>query len=343
MKACTTGLAGVLAGALLGGCATDPLGDLDGTPTAIVADASELLLPAGDSRVVTASVVDGRLTPLEVPVIFTPCDADFAVVADTDYDPVPRTSSRATVTAGTNTDPSCVVLSGGGVNDTLYGAVLPVAFNGALSSATPNVGDTLTVSATGALQFDDDSADVDFGGGIYGEVVERTVTTLRIIVPQPDSAQPRTLIVEGIVVTYVPELVVSLPTVDPVTVTNPYEPNDLPDPAATIAIPSEFYDGFVSATCEEGVGDACDNYYTITLSGTTTFTVTLAWNTEADLDLLFCDAGCGALVGSLAGATANNPESAQVTLNAGTYNLWVNAWENNDEPAHLYKLTITTP
>src|SRR5688572_6120566 len=136
MKPRMTGFAGALAfAALLSGCATDPLGDLDGEPAAIIVDASRVVLDLGDSRALTASIVDGRLTPLEVPVTFEACDTDIELVPDNDYNPVPNTSHRAIVTAEV-LDLSCVVASGAGFSKTVDVINLPAEFDGAVSATT---------------------------------------------------------------------------------------------------------------------------------------------------------------------------------------------------------------
>ena len=129
----------------VGSCKSDPFSDVHGTPAAVVTNFSYLQLSIGGSANVQASIVDATATPLEIPITFTPCTGDVTVTIDTSYHPVPRTSAQAIVTAVTPA-PSCVVVAGGGVKDTVQVAVLPQAFSGAFSSATPKGGDTLTIS-----------------------------------------------------------------------------------------------------------------------------------------------------------------------------------------------------
>jgi uncharacterized protein YjdB len=81
------------------GCKQDPLADVDGTPVAIVKQVSQIHLAVGDSTTFTASVVDGRFTPLEQPITFSSAAAAVAVSNDPTYDPIPPTSSRAKVKA----------------------------------------------------------------------------------------------------------------------------------------------------------------------------------------------------------------------------------------------------
>jgi hypothetical protein len=336
----TLGIMAALAVVTLAGCKSDPLSDLDGTPAAVVTDFSYLQLAIGGTQKVTAQVVDGRATPLEIPVTFSTCTNDVTVTADTSYHPVPVTSARALVTAVT-ANASCVVVQGGGVVDTIEVAVLPTGFAGTPSTTTPQVGELFTLNATTILKFDPALSNIDFGGGITGEIVTRTANVLTVRVPQPDAAQPGALTVTNVDVTYVPGLRVDLATTGTFTVANPNDPNDAPDPAVTLTIPATsadtvvLFDGFKTGEV--------DNFYSFTLTGSTTFKLTMEWGTAADLDILWCDAGCNNFVGNFNGATGANPEASQVTLGAGSYNLWINVFDDAGEPVHLYKLILTRP
>ena len=111
------------------------------------------------------------------------------MATDTSYHPVPATSAQAIVTAVT-ANPSCVVVAGGGVKDTIQVAVLPQAFAGALSSATPKGGDTLTITSTTLLKFDTSKVAVSFAGagtGSAGVIVSKTPDVVKVLVP---GAQP---------------------------------------------------------------------------------------------------------------------------------------------------------
>jgi hypothetical protein len=94
----TFGVVAALVGTLAG-CKKDPLSDLDGTPVAIVKQFSQLHIPVDSVRRLTASVVDGRFTPLELPVTFTARAATITVTIDTAYHPVPATSSGVVIKA----------------------------------------------------------------------------------------------------------------------------------------------------------------------------------------------------------------------------------------------------
>ena len=202
----------------VGSCKSDPFADVHGTPAAVVTDFSYLQLPIGGTAAVKASIVDATATPLAVPITFTPCTGDVTVATDTSYHPIPATSARVIVTAVT-ANPSCVVVGGGGVKDTIQVAVLPQAFAGAFSSATPKGGDTLTISSTSLLKFDTTKVGVIFSGAgsdDTGIVVSKTPDAVKVLVPF-GAAGPLTI--AGIAVTYVPKLVVTFPTTNTVTQT----------------------------------------------------------------------------------------------------------------------------
>lgn len=103
---------------LLAGCKSDPLSDLDGTPVAIVKQFSQIHLAVGDSTTFTASVVDGRFTPLEKTITFSAGAAAVVVANDGTYAPVPPTSARAKVKA-ISADTTFVIIQGGGLRDSL--------------------------------------------------------------------------------------------------------------------------------------------------------------------------------------------------------------------------------
>lgn len=328
------GLCGVLTSLALvnGGCVEDPLADLDGTPESVIMDHSLLVLGLGEQATVTARVVDGRFTALEVPISYTACDADIIVSRDNAYDPVPPTSVRFVVEALTS-GASCVVVSGGGVTDTLNVGVLPTSFAGAVSSTNVAPWDTITVGATAELQFDTATAEIDFGDGNLGIVINRSATQMRVVVPPTTAAQPAALTVRDVNVTYVPGLRVDLPTSAIVTNQSPYG-DPLAPGGATITIPGTFYDGFP-------VG-VIDRFFTFTLAAPTTFTVNLEWDSAADVDVLFCTGGCASVIPPFGGATGANPEQVTASFAAGTYHILINNF-TPDEPAPLFKITVTTP
>jgi hypothetical protein len=322
-----------------GACKEDPLSDLDGNPAAVTTNFSNLQLAIGGEQTIRASIVDARATPLAVPITFSACSADITVTEDPDYHPIPATSAQAIVTAVT-ANPSCVVVSGGGVSDTITVAVLPLGFGGTASTTTPQVGQLFTLNSTTVLKFDTLLSNVDFGGGALGEVVSRTRDELVVRVPQTDVTQPATLTVTDVDVTYVPGLRVDLATLTEFDVQSFFGDRETPD-AATITAPADgdslvFYDGFRT-------GEPIDYFYQFTLASTDTLTFVLEWAGGSDLDMANCTVGCAAFVGGFGAATGANPEFYTVIFTAGTYNLLVEQFDDHDEPAHLFKVTIRNP
>jgi len=113
----TLGVVAAIVGTL-GGCKSDPLSDLDGTPAAIVKQFSQIHLVVGDSTTFTASVVDGRFVPLAETITFTSGAAAVAVTNDATYNPMPPTSQRAKVRA-VSADTVFVIIQGGGLRDSV--------------------------------------------------------------------------------------------------------------------------------------------------------------------------------------------------------------------------------
>lgn len=320
-----------------GSCKSDPLSDLDGNPASVVTNFSYLQMPLGGTATVNASVLDARTTPLAVPITFTPCTPDVSVATDTGYHPVPATSSQVIVTANAPA-PTCLRVAGGGIEDTVTINVLPGAFNGASSSATPIVGQTFSLYGSSLLGFDVGSADIDFGDGITGEIIRRVGDTLTVRVPQPD-ASGVPLNVLGIAVKYVPGLVVDLPTATSFTVTAAFARASGGPAAFTVPADGdsvEFYDGFTT--------DAVDQWYPFTVVGSTdTLVFTISWAGAADVDGAICNGSFTGCTGGFAGATGANPETWTVIFAPGNYNVLVEQFDTHGEPAHLFKVKVKNP
>jgi hypothetical protein len=260
------------------------------------------------------------------------------VAADTTI-PSPNGSEHNYIVTAVAPGQTKLVVQGGGVTDSATINVLPIAFGGTASTASPQVGQPFTLLSTSVLKWDTTSANIDFGGGILGEVIRVSRDTLKVYVPQPDATQPQSLKVNGVVVTYVAGLVLNgLPVAGSFNVTNPFGAHSSCDPAASVLpVPGTIRDGFTST-------DA-DHYYTFTLAGTTTITFTLSWPTNADLDMYVYNVGCTTFQGGtakFAAATGANPETVQMTLAAGSYQVWVNVFDLGDG-AHLFSINTTTP
>jgi hypothetical protein len=330
----------VLAGAAFAAlaCRGDPTGSLRGGPKSIDVSAAVMFIDAGSGKPISVVVRDEQQNPLAADVTVSTVSGAIATVAADTTIPSPNGSEHNFIVTGVAPGQTKLVVQSGGLADTATLNILPVAFGGAASTNNPQVGQPFTVLATSVLKWDS-TANVDFGSGIVGEVVKAVAETLTVVVPQPDAAQPSTLKANGVHPTFVSGLVLTgLPITGSFTVTNPFGSHKDPDPAGSVMpIPGSIRDGFASS-------DA-DHYYTFTLVGTTTITFTLSWDTDADLDMYVCDTGCTNFQGlthQFDAASSNNPETVQMTLPAGTYNIWVNQFAVGSG-AHLYTLTTTTP
>ncbi len=324
----------------VGSCKSDPFSNLDGGPAALVIDFSYLQMPIGSTAEVTASVVDGRATPLAVPITFTPCTTDLTTAIDTSYHPVPATSARAIVTAVT-ANPSCVEVRGGGLVDTVGVAVLPQTFGGALSSTSPQGGDTLTISSTTVLKFDTSAVTVTFGGGVGGVILSKTRDQLKVLVPFSNAGP---LSITGIDVTYVSGLVVTLPTAATVTQTGNRWSGSVswqtaPDISALLPSAASSSRMIVTrgadnaAVCPEvalGFGSTgpC-MMFKYTVAATTTLNFTTDWEGTAlapDVDIYVCsdstvaNFGTACFVDGGSGATGSEPQTTgNDPYAAGTY------------------------
>lgn len=360
----TFGTLAALAVVTVAGCKKDPLSDLDGNPAAIITNFSYLQLAIGDEAAVTAQVIDARATPLAVPITFTPCTADITVATDPTYNPVPATSARAIVTA-VSANPSCVVVAGGGVSDTITVAILPQTFGGTLSSTTLQAGDTLTIGSTAVLKFDTATVSVRFGGGALGTIVSKTRDQLKVLVPVSTAAP---LTIGGIDVTYVSGLIVALTTAQTVTQTGnrwanavswqtaPDWTSLIPGAAAStnraiVALPTGN-----AAVCPEvvmGFGSAgpCA-IFRVTLAAPTALRFRADWigtGTNPDVDLLVCsdstlanfDGGTGAPCDfeGFGGATTAKPQTTNDrTYAAGTWWFVIENYSGAPSPNHYVEI-----
>lgn len=224
MNSHTFRLSCVLTGLALVGCHKDPLADLDGTAAQVTLDFAQLTLNNGSSGTVTASVVDSRAVPLPEAVTFVSRDPTIATTAnDPSYSPVPATSSRAVVQA-TGLGVTYVVATGAGRSDSTKVVVLPLNFDGALSSATPAGGSTLAIAGTSLLKFNPASVSVHFPTAGAATIVSKTTDTVKVFVPY--GAAPGPLTISGITLAYLPGTTVSLNTAATVTVTGDFWAGD---------------------------------------------------------------------------------------------------------------------
>ena len=342
----------------VGSCKSDPFADVHGTPAAVVTNFSYLQLSIGGSANVLASIVDATATPLEIPITFTPCTGDVTVAVDTSYHPIPKTSARAIVTA-VSANPSCVVVGGGGVKDTIQVAVLPQGFGGAFSSATPKGGDTLTISSTTLLKFDTSKVAVTFAGGGPGIIVSKTSDVVKVLVPFGSAG---VLTIAGINVTYVSGLVVTLASTNTVTQTGDFwAPGDTGYATApTFPLPTVKGQSVVYVTpvpsvsnnpdCAEGTASGGVGSCTIfkyTATGTDTLIFKVNWTPAttsadvSDIDVYSCgSAGVAACFeNGFGGASAKTPETFTYTPAAGVHYFVIEQYSAGEDPNIVVTIT----
>lgn len=350
------GFAGLIAGAAVG-CKSDPTNAGVGSPSQVLLNGKAFQMKVGDSVTVVAQVVDNRNTPLVAPITFTACDASVTVGLDPTYVAQPPTSERAIIRAvGPNA--TCVVAGSSGAKpDTTALVILPTSFPGALSAASLNAGQVLTISSTSSLKFDTSSAAVTFTGGATPPFISKTPDALQMLAPFSKAGPIK---IDGVNVTYVPGLVVTLNTSSSFTQTgsDPFPGdsawNTAPD--ITSLLPASGQTAWFLATepasnpatiCPEyrlfagDFGPPAGNcaLFKFTLAAPAKITFTANWDGgSGDSDFLICSDSTAAAFDSvfangtnpnfgkpciddgLAGASSAKPEVAGgVTYPAGTY------------------------
>src|SRR5215467_3831666 len=202
------GLASIVCGAAVA-CKSDPTNTGVGTPNQVLLNFKSFTLNVGDSTTVVARVVDDRNTPLVAPITFTACDASVTVGLDPTYNAQPPTSARAIIHAvGPNA--TCVVAGSSGAKpDTTSLVILPTTFPGTLSATSLNAGQVLTISSTSTLKFDTSAVVLTFKGGATPPFISKTPDALQVLTPFSQSGPIK---IDGVMVTYVAGLEVSLNT-----------------------------------------------------------------------------------------------------------------------------------
>jgi hypothetical protein len=330
------------------GCKGDPTADLRTGVSLLSLNPNLMFIDKGTSKGFEVVVRDQQLNPVAAPVTVSSTDvAVFTIEPDTAV-PSADNAHHSFIVTAVGTGQAKLIASAGGVIDTATVSVLPVAFPG-VAVGTPIVGDTLKIAITDPLfSFDPDSANVDFGGGILGEVLSVTPETLTVRVPQPDAAQPAAVDIMGVAVSYVTDLVVTLRMATPLNV-QPVGDRETPGeviitPPASGGPDLVFWDGF--KTGANGTTTFIDYYYEFTLATTDTLTFTVSWGTVADLDMINFRTDF-TVIGGFGAATGANPETYTVIFPAGTYYLLIESFDDGPaatvDPAHLFKVTIHNP
>lgn len=197
--------AGLLA--LSAACFSDPTKSLRGGASQLILSRSSITLKNGDSLDVTGYVVDeqGNTIPSSG-VTWASTDNTIAVVHPDSARPIPgQAFDRAFVVGATNLGGvTTVTLTANGLTATARVTVLPATFNGSVMSASVTgtagadtltitrpspqpplvviytAGDTLLLTASGAMTFDAAASSVNFGPN-SGMIVSRTATTMKVL------------------------------------------------------------------------------------------------------------------------------------------------------------------
>jgi hypothetical protein len=202
----------------------DPTADLRGGPSRIVADPSALFLAQGETKNVTVRVLDDQGNELSEPVSITSFAPTLVTVSiDSGFLPgtdtttagqIPDPTRTRLIVTGVGRDSGSVVLSAGGVLDTLPVRVLPVAteFDATFSNQTPALGETVTVTAPAGFSFAADSG-LTFAAGPTPIVVARAADGSSLtFLPGPNTVGKATF--QGVVPSYAPALILPFTTND---------------------------------------------------------------------------------------------------------------------------------
>jgi hypothetical protein len=334
----------LLAAVAVTACFDDPTSDLRGGAAQIRLSRSQVFLNPAGSIVVEGTLLDAQGNTVPGFVTFETADASIATVAATDtLEGNIETSAEITGVTGGAT---YVRATSGGVRDSIYVVVVPQTFTGTISPATTTVGTEITVSATALIGFDPDEAAVTVGG-LPAIVTSVTSSELKFVAPTASGA---TVTIDGLLLLgNIP--LGSLDATTTITVTETDEPaNDAPSTGGAITMPSAVGDSVI-VFASEGGSDV-DDYFTVVPGASGTYQVTLDWPSGADIDMaLLGSSGAwtscnpatqpGGDYFACSAATGANPEVATATLTGGTtYRLYVNLFDDNGEPQHIYRLII---
>jgi hypothetical protein len=344
-------------------CAGDPTESLRTGPSILSLSPNVMFIAQDSTKSLEVTVRDQQLNPVPLPVSVSSRDpAVFTVAADTGAPSVDGARFTFVVSA-VAPGQSRLIVTAGGLTDSATITVLPTAFAGALSSTTPQGGSTLTIHSTSLLKFNTDSVKVTFGGAHVAPIVFKSADSVKVLVPFSPAAK---LTVAGINVTYVPGLLVSLPTSATVTQTGNFwaasngwqTAPDISSLVPAAASSSRMIAGTVpanAAVCPEvvlGFGSTgpC-MMFKFVLAAPTTLNFTTDWEGTAaapDVDIYACADSTIANFGSAcfedggAGATGSKPQATgNHAYAAGTYWFVIEIYDG--APSPNYNVTISRP
>jgi len=312
-------------------CAGDPTSELRTGPTGLSVTPTVAFLDPAATVAVVVVARDDQLNPVPVTITATSANSAVATVEPDTARQFPDGATQAFIATGVTPGQTTLTVTGGGLTGTVTVNVVPVAFNGVLSSTTPAGGDTLKISATAVLKFNPDSVTVTFGGGVAGVIVFANAESIKVLTPFSDAG---VLTITGVTTTFIPGLHVTLPTSASVTQTGNRWAGDgswqtAPDIAAQLPAAGTS-ERMVSTTgpanvavCPEAVLSFGSSgpcmMYKFTLADTATYRFTTDWEGTAaapDIDIYTCSDSTLANFGAACfedgggGATGAKPQTA---------------------------------
>lgn len=204
------------------------------------------------------------------------------------------------------------------VADTFSVTVEPGTFTGTVSPAAAEPSEALTLTA-GTLAFDEDTEVTFPGAGGNPQILSRTETEIRLVVPCGASGE---FLVTGLG----PDQVASIGTYT----------TTAPDSLTTVP--------FVGCRAQFFAAGSHDHFYDINVPAEGSYTATLTFPDGADLDMYLIQDGvlqfCSDDTFGCATATGGNPETVTVTIPAGEYELYVNLFDAGGLDVVEYEVSV---
>ena len=310
-----------------GACGGDPTESFREAGQKIVTDPSVVFVNQGASVFVVAQLQDNQGNQLTTDFGTENVGSQISVVRDTTFLATTNGTTLKTrerfVVSGVAPGASSFEVTAGGVTDTVPVSVVPTDIAATFSNASPAVNEPVTFTLPAGYTFSADAGvETNLGTG-FVQSVAADGSSLTATIP-PGSIGPVTL--SGVAAGFLPGLPLTLPSVDPVSASATGLPGtDAATTAPEIAVPAagetlNLFDAgtFTGADITGDGGLALAQYYKFTVADSATYSFVTSWPGASDLDAIICfDTACSD--GVLAGASANNPESAKVALDVGTY------------------------
>lgn len=331
------GMALVLAGAVA--CKGDPTGDLRNGVDHLIATPSAIFLSRGGVTNVLVEAVDEQGNREGTPFTLANVSPEIAVVVDSSFNevvdndgnvglPKAPTRLRYAVSPIAPVGNASFEVRAGGHSIVIPVRLVPDSVAAAFSSATPALGDTVTLTTAAPFTLGPTAAVT--AGGFPAIIVSQTASTIRFIPFPGGAAGPLT--VNGVGLDYATTLSLSLPSRASFTPPAGLAGTGALATAPAFTIPAAgatrlFLDVGATAAVPQCTGSALGSpcrVYKITLAAGRTFDMTAHWEGTSDLGIYFLNsAGTltfspGACDDKGSGA-AGQPESCTITLGAGTF------------------------